>query len=84
MKESTNKYVNAWMNACYTITEISGKTKSQNKSRILLLLLLLSLLLLLIYFVMTSIRIYNQNLYSCSFKLIQVDITKNYTKKQKC
>ena len=78
MKESTNKYVNAWMNACYTITEISGKTKSQNKSRILLLLLLL------IYFVMTSIRIYNQNLYSCSFKLIQVDITKNYTKKQKC
>ena len=79
MKESTNKYVNAWMNACYTITEISGKTKSQNKSRILLLLLLL-----LIYFVMTSIRIYNQNLYSCSFKLIQVDITKNYTKKQKC
>ena len=68
------------MNACYTITEISGKTKSQNKSRILLLLLLL----LLIYFVMTSIRIYNQNLYSCSFKLIQVDITKNYTKKQKC
>ena len=80
MKESTNKYVNKWMNACYTITEISGKTKSQNKSRILLLLLLL----LLIYFVMTSIRIYNQNLYSCSFKLIQVDITKNYTKKQKC
>ena len=80
MKESTNKYVNKWMNACYTITEISGKTKSQNKSRILLLLLLL----LLIYFVLTSIRIYNQNLYSCSFKLIQVDITKNYTKKQKC
>ena len=81
MKESTNKYVNKWMNACYTITEIPGKTKSQDKSWILLLLLLL---LLLIYFELTSIRIYNQNLYSCSFKLIQVDITKNYTKKQKC
>ena len=57
---------------------------------LLLLLLLLSLLLLLlllsssIYFVLTSIRIYNKNLYSCSFKLIQVNITKKYTKKLKC
>ena len=30
-----------------------------------------------------SIRIYNKNLYSCSFKLIQVNITKKYTKKLK-
>ena len=39
------------------------------------------LLLLSIYFVLTSIRIYNKNLYSCSFKLIQVNITKKHTKK---
>ena len=30
-----------------------------------------------------SIRIYNKNLHSCSFKLIQVNITKKYTKKTK-
>ena len=32
---------------------------------------------------LTSIRIYNKNLYYCSFKLIQVNITKKYTKKLK-
>ena len=38
----------------------------------------LLLLLLSIYFVLTSIRIYNKNLHSCSFKLIQVNITKKF------
>ena len=37
---------------------------------LLSLLLLLLLLLLSIYFVLTSVKIYNRNLYLCSFKLI--------------
>ena len=38
------------------------------------------LLLLSIYVVLTSIRIYNENLYSSSFKPIQVSKTKKCTK----
>ena len=44
----------------------------------------LVLILLLIYFVLTSIRTYNKNLHSCSFKVIQANIIKKYTKKLKC
>ena len=47
-----------------------------------LLLVLLLLSSSSIYFMLASIRIYNKNLYS--YKLIQVNKTKKYTKKLKC
>ena len=51
---------------------------------IVVIIIIIIIILLSIYFVLASIRIYNKNLYSCSFKLIQVNITKKYTKKLKC
>ena len=82
MQRDNDKNTNSPYPKSITVTQGASTNTSERVTVTLLLLLLL--LLLSIYFVLTSVRIYNKNLYSSSFKLIQVNITKKYTKKLKC